>query len=174
MSKKETTNPKKIKKKLQKEKRENLQSISTSAFSGIKNSEKQEEEIKQNLQNQNSGKMVKIIKAQYKQELDLLILEVSPMDENGIKIENKNNYKMTLRFKEIKRAYNIKANVPLYLIQKFCKDLEGKVKTLKSLGVDLPDKDKTKDMSAEELQNVSASFWHQYPCWETYLLENSE
>jgi hypothetical protein len=174
MSNPKSKNTKKLRKKNQKRQREEFcKSASTSAFIGKKASYNDQEDTgqKENKSHEDKeDKKVKIVMAEYKSKFDLIILGVRPIDEIGNEIEN--TYRMTLRFSEIKRAYNIKANVPIYLIQKFCKDLIGKIKTLKSLGAVLPDKKQAEDMSENELQDVSASFWHQYPCWETYLLEN--
>jgi len=115
-----------------------------------------------------SDKKVKIIKAKYEKQYDVIMLEVKPLENN----KEEKTYKMIVRFSDIKRAYNITASVPPYLILKFCKELEGKEKTLKSLGATLPDKEETSKMSGEEIQQT-ASFWHEYPFWESYLIENN-
>jgi len=120
---------------------------------------------------QKSFDQVIIHNAHYEEGLDLIVFDVYPII-GGEEIKTK-SYRMSCRFSDIQNAYNINGNVPTYLKMKFCQDIIGKVKNVKSFQAKLPTKEEIDDITDYNVPK-SLDFWHQYPFYETYLLESGE
>jgi len=75
------------------------------------------------------------------------------------------------RGQDMSGVLNINSQIPPYLLEKFCVDMKGKEINL-DMRVQMKefDEKKLKDMNQNEIRKI-AEFWHQYPFYEAYMIE---